>query len=96
MAKRKFFPKSIFATVEIFAVIGIFTLYALEFGGISTFSAIIPDQALAQFDLIGLDLAGIEISINQGVFNVMAFTGVLIFVYFVLVRPQIMKRDKKN
>jgi len=96
MAKRPLQPKSILGTIEVFAVIGIFTLYALEFLGISTFSAIIPDQALAQFDLIGLDLAGIEISINQGVFNVMAFTGVLIFVYFVLVRPQIFKKVKKN
>ncbi len=94
MAKRQFFPKSIFATVEILAVIGIFTLYAIEFIGISTFSALIPEASLAQFDLIGLDIAGLEISVNQGVFNVMAFTGAFIFLYFVFLRPQIMKRVK--
>ncbi len=94
MAKRQFFPKSIFATVEILAVIGIFTLYALEFIGISTFSALIPEASLAQFDLIGLDIAGLEISVNQGVFNVMAFTGAFIFLYFVFIRQQIMKRVK--
>jgi len=95
LAKRPFFTKSIFGNVEIVAVIGIFSLYALEFAGISTFSALIPEASLQQFDLIGLDFAGLEISLNQGVFNVMAFSGILIFIYFVFIRSMIQKRLKK-
>ncbi len=95
MAKRPFFTKSIFGNVEILAVIGIFSLYALQFAGFETFSALIPEESLAQFDLIGLDIGGLEISVNQGVFNLMAFTGAFIFIYFVFIRPQIMKRIKK-
>lgn len=95
MAKRPFFTKSIFANIEIIAVIGIFSLYALQFAGIDTFGALIPEESLAQFDLIGLDIGGLEISINQGVFNIMAFVGAFIFIYFVFIRPQITKRVKK-
>ena len=92
---KPIFTKSILGNVEIFAVIGIFSLYALEFAGISTFSALIPEESLQQFDLIGLDFAGLEISINQGVFNIMAFVGAFIFVYFVFIREMIRKRLKK-
>lgn len=40
LAKR---PRAIFI-LEAFAVFGIFTLYALEFAGIDTFSALLPDD----------------------------------------------------
>lgn len=69
MAKSPFFAKSILANIEIFAVIGIFTLYALEFAGIDSFSHFIPDDhplkqseiPLSLFSLEGADTSSISV-----------------------------------
>ena len=94
MAKRPIAPKSILATVEIFAVIGIFSLYALEFAGISTFSQLVPIESQQQFELVGFDLGGIEVELNQGVAQVMAFVLAFIFLYFLFIRDMVKKRLK--
>lgn len=60
MAKRSFFARSIFANIEIIAVIGIFTLYALEFGGIDSYSALIPDDHPLKQSEIPLSLLSLD------------------------------------
>lgn len=60
MAKRPFFTKSIFGNIEIIAVIGIFTLYALEFAGIDSFSRLIPDDHPLKQSEIPLSLLSLE------------------------------------
>ncbi len=63
--KRPFFSKSIFGNIEILAVIGIFTLYALEFAGIHTFSQLFPEEL--QDDTIpigGLSISGVQAEVN--------------------------------
>lgn len=60
LAKRPLFSKSILGNVEIFAVIGIFTLYALEFVGIDSYSALIPDDHPLKQSEIPLSLLSID------------------------------------
>ena len=60
LAKRPLFSKSILGNVEIFAVIGIFTLYALEFVGIDSYSALIPDDHPLKQSEIPLSLLSLE------------------------------------
>lgn len=60
MAKHPFFAKSLLANIEIFAVIGIFTLYGLEFAGIDSFSQLIPDDHPLKQSEIPLSLFSLE------------------------------------
>ncbi len=60
LAKRPLFTKSILGNVEIFAVIGIFTLYALEFAGIDSFSHFIPEDHPLRQSEIPLSLFSLE------------------------------------
>jgi hypothetical protein len=57
---RPIFSKSLLGNVEIFAVIGIFTLYALEFAGIDSFSRLIPDEHTLKQNEIPLSLFSLE------------------------------------
>lgn len=57
---RPIFSKSLLGNVEIFAVIGIFTLYALEFAGIDSFSRLIPDNHPLKQNEIPLSLFSLE------------------------------------
>ena len=57
---RPIFSKSLLGNVEIFAVIGIFTLYALEFAGIDSFSRLIPDNHPLKENEIPLSLFSLE------------------------------------
>ncbi len=57
---RPIFSKSLLGNVEIFAVIGIFTLYALEFAGIDSFSRLIPDEHPLKQNEIPLSLFSLE------------------------------------
>lgn len=94
MGKRQIAPKSILGTIEVFAVIGIFSLYALEFSGISTFSALVPIESQEKFSLIGFDLGGVEIELNQGVAQIMGFVFAFVFIYFLFIRDMIKKKFK--
>jgi len=57
---RPIFTKSLLGNVEIFAVIGIFTLYALEFAGIDSYSRLIPDDHPLKQNEIPLSLFSLE------------------------------------
>ena len=91
MAKRPIFSKSILGNVEIFAVIGIFTLYALEFVGIDSYSALIPDDhplkqseiPLSLFSLEGADTAPISVKGSTLVIGFILIGG---SVFFIVIR----------
>ncbi len=87
---RPFFTKSIFGNIEIVAVIGIFTLYALEFAGIHTFSQLLPDQG--QTGTPALSFAsgsGEDVFISIGTVAIMAVVGLGVIVYFAFLRKRI-------
>jgi len=91
--ERPFFTKSIFGNIEIVAVIGIFTLYALEFAGIHTFSQLLPDQG--QTGTTGLSFvsgSGEDVFISTGTVAIMAVVGLGVIVYFAFLRKRIVKR----
>ena len=91
--ERPFFAKSTFANIEIVAVIGIFTLYALEFAGISTFSQLIPDQGQAGAPALSFfTSAGEQILINIGTVAIMAIVALIVIIYFAFLRKRIKVR----
>lgn len=74
------FARSIFANLEIFAVFGIFGLYALEFAGIHSFSQLIPEQLRDDtVNVGGLSLLGgsTDVSIVQ-LYTGLIVTGIII------------------
>jgi len=87
---RPFFTKSIFGNVEILAVIGIFTLYALEFAGIHTFSQLLPDQGQTGTPALSfVSGSGENIFISTGTVAIMAVVGLGVIVYFAFLRKRI-------
>ena len=89
---RPFFTKSIFANIEILAVIGIFTLYALEFAGIHTFSQLLPDQGQTGTPALSFTSTTGEVFISVGTVAIMAIIALLVIIYFAYVRKRIMVR----
>lgn len=89
---RPFFAKSTLANIEIFAVIGIFTLYALEFAGIHTFSALVPDQGQTGTPSLSFTGSSGEVIISLGTVAIMAITGMLVVIYFAFLRKRIKVR----
>ncbi len=90
---RPFFTKSVFANIEIVAVIGIFTLYALEFAGIHTFSQLLPDQGQTGTPALSFfSGSGEEVLISTGTIVVMTTVALGVVVYFAFLRKRIMKR----
>lgn len=87
---RPFFTKSIFANVEIVAVIGIFTLYALEFAGIHTFSQLLPDQGQTGTPALSfVSGSGENVFISTGTVAIMAVVALGVIVYFAFLRKRI-------
>jgi len=73
--KHPLFTKSILGNVEIFAVVGIFTLYALEFAGVHTFSQLFPEEIQGQTVTIGgLSLTGQTAEVDA----VLLYTGLIL------------------
>ena len=86
---RPIFTKSLLGNVEIFAVIGIFTLYALEFVGIDSYSRLIPDDhplkqneiPLSLFSLEGgTDASPISVKGSTMVIGLLLISGSIIFI----------------
>jgi len=92
---RPFFTKSIFGNVEIVAVIGIFTLYALQFSGIDTFSQLVPSDPTVTPTLSFVSGLGNEVAIDFGTIGVMALVGLAVIIYFAFIRKRITKSLKK-
>lgn len=87
---RPFFTKSIFGNVEILAVIGIFTLYALEFAGIHTFSQLLPEQGQTGTPALSfVSGSGENVFISTGTVAIMAVVGLGVIVYFAFLRKRI-------
>jgi len=87
---RPFFTKSIFGNVEILAVIGIFTLYALEFAGIHTFSQLLPDQGESGVQALSFTSgSGEEVFISVGTIIIMALVALIVIIYFAFLRKRI-------
>ena len=87
---RPFFTKSIFGNIEIVAVIGIFTLYALEFAGIHTFSQLLPDQGQTGTTALSfVSGSGEDVFISTGTVAIMAVVGLGVIVYFAFLRKRI-------
>ncbi len=87
---RPFFSKSIFGNIEIVAVIGIFTLYALEFSGIHTFSQLLPDQGQTGTTALSfVSGSGEDVFINTGTIAIMAVVGLGAIVYFAFLRQRL-------
>lgn len=85
-----FFAKSILANIEIFAVIGIFSLYALEFAGIHTFSQLLPDQGMTGTPALSfISTTGENVFISTGTVAVMALVGLGLIVYFAFIRKRL-------
>ncbi len=69
------FSKSILGNIEIFAVVGIFTLYALEFAGVHTFSQLFPEELQGETVTIGgLSLTGQTAEVDA----VLVYTGLIL------------------
>lgn len=93
---RKIFPHSLLGTIEIFAVIGIFSLYALEFAGFHTFSDLFPTTS--QLSITGLSFvnsAGDFIVVNMGAIMIMLIIPIILLFYFFVLRKDVIKRLKK-
>jgi hypothetical protein len=91
---RPFFAKSTFANIEILAVIGIFTLYALEFAGIHTFSQLLPDQGQTGTPALSfVSGSGQDVFISTGTITIMALVGLGVVVYFAYLRKKIKVRN---
>ncbi len=86
---RPFFSKSIFGNIEIVAVIGIFTLYALEFAGIHTFSQLLPDQGQTGTPALSFASGSGDVFISTGTVAIMAVVGLGVIVYFAFLRKRI-------
>ena len=90
---RPFFTKSIFGNIEILAVIGIFTLYALEFAGIHTFSQLLPDQGQTGVPALSFSSgSGEEVFISVGTVVIMALVALGVIVYFAFLRKRIVRK----
>jgi len=83
-------PRPIFI-LEAFAVFGIFTLYALEFAGIHTFSQLLPQQTGTPA-LSFVSTTGNQVFISGGTIALMAITAFLVIIYFAFLRKRIIKR----
>jgi len=85
-------PRPIFI-LEAFAVFGIFTLYALEFAGIHTFSQLLPQQGQTGTPALSfVSTTGTQVFISAGTGAIMAITGLLVIIYFAFLRKRIVKR----
>lgn len=89
--KKPFFTKSIFANIEIIAVLGIFSLYALEFAGIHTFSQLFEDET-SQLSLLSFQAGSDFIEVPQITVILFVPTLVIVIVYFAFVRQRLRKR----
>jgi len=89
-----FFSKSVFGNIEIVAVIGIFTLYALEFAGIHTFSQLLPDQGQTGTPALSfVSGSGESVFISIGTVAIMALVALGFILYFAFLRKRIMVKN---
>jgi len=82
------FSKSILGNVEIFAVVGIFTLYALEFAGVHTFSQLFPEELQGETVTVGgLSLTGQTAEVDA----VLLYLGLIIIgvsIFLIVIRSR--------
>lgn len=90
---RPFFARTTLANIEIFAVIGIFSLYVLEFFGIHTFSQLIsPTSATATVPALSFtSRVGEVITINAGTVFIMLIIPAIVLFYFLMISPRLKK-----
>ena len=87
---RPFFAKSVLANIEIFAVIGIFSLYALEFAGIHTFSQLLPNQGMTGTPALSfVSSTGENVFISTGTVGIMAIVALGVIVYFAIIKKRL-------
>ncbi len=89
---RPFFAKSTFANIEIVAVIGIFSLYVLEFAGIHTFSQLLPQRETETPALSFFTGSGEQVIISTGTIAIMAVVALITIFYFAFLRKRIKVR----
>lgn len=92
--KRPFFARTTLANIEIFAVLGIFALYILEFIGIHTFSQLIsPTSASADIPAYSFTskLGGV-ITLNAGTVFIMVIIPVIVIFYFKFISPRLKRK----
>jgi len=92
--QRPFFARTTLANIEIFAVIGIFSLYVLEFIGIHTFSQLIsPTSTTATIPALSFtSRVGDVITINAGTAFIMVIIPVIIIFYFKVISPRLKRK----
>lgn len=85
-----FFAKSILANIEIFAVIGIFSLYALEFAGVHTFSQLLPNQGMTGTPALSfISSTGENVFISTGTVAIMAIVALGVIIYFAFIKKRL-------
>lgn len=90
---KPIFTKSILGNLEIFAVFGIFGLYALEFAGIHTFSQLLPMRGQTTAPALSFFTpSGAPVIINTATVAVMAVVALLVVVYFAFLKKRIKVR----
>lgn len=91
---RPFFARTTLANIEIFTVIGIFSLYLLEFLGIHTFSQLIaPSSVSATIPAYSFTSSvGNVISINVGTAFIMLIIPVIVIFYFKVISPRLKRK----
>lgn len=90
---RPVFSKSILGNFEIFFVLGILTLYALEFLGIHTFSQLFSDD-VSQLTLLSFQAGNDFIEVPQIVLITFVPVIVIIIIYFAVIKPRLRKRKR--
>jgi hypothetical protein len=102
-SKRQFFTRSIFGNIEIGAVIGIFSLYLLEFFGIHTFSQLVPPGTTTanipalSFLSVTSGVSGEQniVTFDLGTVLIMIAIPVLAVIYIKFIRSRLKKGLKK-
>jgi len=90
---RPFFARTTLANIEIFAVLGIFTLYALEFAGIHTFSQLLPMKGQTTAPALSFFTSGgTPVVINMGTIAIMAIVPMIVIIYFAFLKKRIKVR----
>lgn len=90
---KPIFTKSVLGNLEIFAVFGIFGLYALEFAGIHSFSQLLPMRGQTTAPALSFFTpTGTPVIINTGTVAIMAVVALIVIIYFAFLRKRIKVR----
>ena len=93
MSKQPIFTKSVLGNVEIFAVLGIFGLYVLEFAGFHSFSQLLPMRGQTTTPALSFFTpTGSPVMISTGTVAIMAVVALLVIIYFAFLKKRIKVR----